>query len=266
MKEYYSIGETAKLLGVSSQTLRYYDREGILRPNYINEQTGYRYYSYMQFHTIDRIKYLQGFGLSLEEIGMVIREGTTEHLLPLLAARKEMLLEQISQTVEQIKDIDWYINYFTFSTLNEKSAEYYRLHLPERYVVEVLCDPEEPLSDMEIRLAEKKGRLPYSELSFRRQYGYRIHMDDLVRQKFRPSSYFIFTKSRPDHVCSDIQVIPEGDFVCFRTPILKESWDAGRLREYFGSVPHQDTILALEYEDNLVDWSDAVYEVQVMLE
>ena len=122
MKEYYSIGETAKLLGVSAQTLRYYDREGILRPNYINEQTGYRYYSYMQFHTIDRIKYLQGFGLSLEEIGMVIREGTTEHLLPLLAARKEMLLEQISQTVEQIKDIDWYINYFTFSTLNEKRA------------------------------------------------------------------------------------------------------------------------------------------------
>jgi hypothetical protein len=60
-------------------------------------------------------------------------------------------------------------------------------------------------------------------------------------------------------------VIPEGDFVCFRTPILKESWDADRLREYFESVPHQDTILALEYEDNLVDWSNAMYEVQVML-
>ena len=49
MKEYYSIGETAKLLGVSTQTLRYYDREGILRPETINEETGYRYYSYMQF-------------------------------------------------------------------------------------------------------------------------------------------------------------------------------------------------------------------------
>ena len=60
-------------------------------------------------------------------------------------------------------------------------------------------------------------------------------------------------------------MIPEGDFVCFRTPILKESWDAGRLRAYFGGVPHQDTILALEYEDNLVDWSNAMYEVQVML-
>ena len=197
MKEFYSIGETAKLLGVSTQTLRYYDREDILKPVHINDQTGYRYYSYTQFHTIDRIKYLQGFGLSLEEIGEIIQDGTVKALLPRLAARKEALLEQINQSVEQIKDIDWYINYFSFSSLNRESSDFYRLHLPERYVVEVPCDPEEPLSDMEIRLAEKKGKAPYCDLPFRRQYGYRIRMEDLVRQKFRPSSYFIFTKSHP---------------------------------------------------------------------
>ena len=43
MKDYYTIGETAKLLGVSTQTLRYYDRENILKPVLINDQTGYRY-------------------------------------------------------------------------------------------------------------------------------------------------------------------------------------------------------------------------------
>ena len=265
MKEYYSIGETAKLLGVSTQTLRYYDKENILKPVLINDQTGYRYYSYTQFHVIDRIKYLQGFGLSLEEIGIIIQDGTVKALLPRLAARKDVLLEQINQTVEQIKDIDWYINYFTYNGLSDGASDYYRIHLPERYVLEVPCDPEEPLSDMEIRLAEKKGKQPYSELPFRRQYGYRVHMEDLIRKKFRPESYFIFTKARPDHICPDIQVIPEGDFVCFRTPILKESWDVDLLKAYCAGLPHQDTILALEFEDNLVDWSDAMYEVQIML-
>ena len=265
MKDYYTIGETAKLLGVSTQTLRYYNRENILKPVLINDQTGYRYYSYTQFHIIDRIKYLQGFGLSLEEIGMIIQKGTAEFLLPRLAARKEALLDQINQTVEQIKDIDWYINYFTYTGLSEESSDFYRIHLPERYVLEVPCDPEEPLSDMEIRLAEKKAKVPYCDLPFRRQYGYRIHMEDLTQQKFRPSSYFIFTKSRPDHVCPDIQVIPEGDFVCFRTPILKESWDADRLTAYFTGLQHREPILALEFEDNLVDWSDAMYEVQIMI-
>ena len=166
MKEYYSIGETAKLLGVSTQTLRYYDRENILKPVRTNDQTGYRYYSYTQFHVIDRIKYLQGFGLSLEEIGTIIQDGTVKTLLPRLAARKESLLEQINQIVEQIKDIDWYINYFHFSDLGDHAAGFYRVHLPERYVLEVPCAPEEPLSDMEIRLAEKKGTPPYSELPF----------------------------------------------------------------------------------------------------
>ena len=265
MKDYYTIGETAKLLGVSTQTLRYYDRENILKPVLINDQTGYRYYSYTQFHIIDRIKYLQGFGLSLEEIGTIIQKGTAEYLLPRLAARKEALLDQINQTVEQIKDIDWYIHYFTYTGLSDENSDFYRIHLPERYVLEVPCDPEEPLSDMEIRLAEKKAKTPYSELPFRRQYGYRIKMEDLTRRKFRPSSYFIFTKSRPDHVCPDIQVIPEGDFVCFRTPILKECWDTDGLAAYFTGLQHRDLILALEFEDNLVDWSDAMYEVQIMV-
>lgn len=265
MKEYYSIGETAKLLGVSTQTLRYYDRENILKPVYTNDQTGYRYYSYTQFHTIDRVKYLQGFGLSLEEIGTILRDGTVKELLPALAARKEALLEQINETVEQIKDIDWYIQYFTFTGLSPENSGFYRVRLPERYVLEVPCDPEEPLGDMEIRLAEKKGKAPYSELPFRRQYGYRIRMEDLLRREFRPSSYFIFTKSRPDHICPDIQVIPAGDFVCFRTPILKKSWDTESLRAYFADLPHRGTILALEFEDNLVDWSDAMYEVQIMV-
>ena len=89
MKDYYTIGETAKLLGVSAQALRYYDRENILRPEYINEQTGYRYYTYRQFHIIDRIKYLQGFGLSLEDIGQIIREGTANICCPALPPEKK---------------------------------------------------------------------------------------------------------------------------------------------------------------------------------
>ena len=34
MKEKYTIGETAVLLGVSTQTLRYYDKIGLLPPKY----------------------------------------------------------------------------------------------------------------------------------------------------------------------------------------------------------------------------------------
>ena len=72
MKDLYSIGEVAKIMGVSIQTLRYYSSINLLHPIYTNSATGYRYYSVNQLHFIDRIKYLQKLGLSLEEIKKVI--------------------------------------------------------------------------------------------------------------------------------------------------------------------------------------------------
>ena len=42
--DYLSITELAKLRKVSSETLRYYDRINLLKPEYIDPETRYRYY------------------------------------------------------------------------------------------------------------------------------------------------------------------------------------------------------------------------------
>lgn len=76
MKEkYYYIGEVSSLLDISTQTLRYYDKIGLVRPAKVNEQNGYRQYTYDQIHYIERIKYLQKLGLPLTEIRMAL-DGT----------------------------------------------------------------------------------------------------------------------------------------------------------------------------------------------
>lgn len=40
----YTISEMASLLGVTTHTLRYYEKMGLIRPE-VNEETGYRYYT-----------------------------------------------------------------------------------------------------------------------------------------------------------------------------------------------------------------------------
>ncbi len=45
MKELFSIGEMAKLFNMRVGTLRYYDEINILKPEKIDDETGYRYYS-----------------------------------------------------------------------------------------------------------------------------------------------------------------------------------------------------------------------------
>lgn len=53
--KYYSIGQFAKLIGKTTQTLRNWDKENILKPHHIAE-SGYRYYSQEQLNHFLGIK------------------------------------------------------------------------------------------------------------------------------------------------------------------------------------------------------------------
>ena len=55
MKNYLTIGDLAKLKGVSVKALRYYEKIGILKPDYINPENNYRYYHPKQLIKVDFI-------------------------------------------------------------------------------------------------------------------------------------------------------------------------------------------------------------------
>lgn len=50
----FSIGEVAKLFHVSVSSLRHYEAAGLLQPEYISPDSGYRHYSTRQFEACRR--------------------------------------------------------------------------------------------------------------------------------------------------------------------------------------------------------------------
>ena len=62
------IKDFATLCGCSIYTLRYYDKIGLLKPNMVNEQSGYRYYTKEQYHQYVQIKEFQEVGFTVQEI------------------------------------------------------------------------------------------------------------------------------------------------------------------------------------------------------
>ena len=54
MKNFYSIGEVAKILNISTSKLRYYDKNDIISPE-IRKENGYRYYSEKQIVLLKKI-------------------------------------------------------------------------------------------------------------------------------------------------------------------------------------------------------------------
>lgn len=88
----YTIGEIAKLSGVSAKTLRFYDEKGLLKPTGYSE-AGYRYYDENSFVTLQRILMLKYLGMPLEQIRDVIKENA-HNLEDSLQEQKKLLNEK----------------------------------------------------------------------------------------------------------------------------------------------------------------------------
>lgn len=67
-----SIGEFSKICGVSTKTLRYYAEIGLIIPDEINPENGYRYYSIKQLKKLLFINRLKAYHFSLEEIKAIL--------------------------------------------------------------------------------------------------------------------------------------------------------------------------------------------------
>ncbi len=64
----FKIGEFSKLSMLTVKALRFYEREGLLLPAYVDEWSGYRFYEAGQLETAATIKALRQLDFSVEEI------------------------------------------------------------------------------------------------------------------------------------------------------------------------------------------------------
>ena len=88
--EKLTIGQMAELNHVSEQTLRLYDREGLMKPRYTDPVTGYRYYHITQSARLDMIQTMKVYGMTLRQIRAALSNSDAQALVSLL-------LEQASQ-------------------------------------------------------------------------------------------------------------------------------------------------------------------------
>ncbi len=89
-----TIGQMAEFNGISAKTLRYYHDIGLLEPECVNEETGYRYYSAEQNIILDGIQCLRGLGCSIDDISRVVRDSDVGELKAMLYGQAEKIQRQ----------------------------------------------------------------------------------------------------------------------------------------------------------------------------
>ncbi|HTZ93088.1 MAG TPA: MerR family transcriptional regulator [Streptosporangiaceae bacterium] len=101
-----SIGEFARLGGVSVRTLRHYDEIGLLPPATVDPDTGYRGYSAAQLGQINRIVALKELGLSLAQVRRLLDGVTLGELRGMLLLRRAQLEHELDQHRNQLLGVE----------------------------------------------------------------------------------------------------------------------------------------------------------------
>ena len=96
--EYLTIGEFAAVNHVTKKALMLYHRMGLLVPEKVDADTGYRYYTYDQCSTLDMIVQLSRIGLSLSEIRSMMEARSLVYNQEKVRARIAELETQLQET------------------------------------------------------------------------------------------------------------------------------------------------------------------------
>lgn len=117
---YYSSGEFARMAQVSVRTIRFYDKQNILKPSYVNP-SGARFYTDSDFARLQQILLLKYLGFSLDDIReMTINDTDYHFLLNALTLQKQLVQDRIEQmqlvrnaiektvsAIQQEHQVDW---------------------------------------------------------------------------------------------------------------------------------------------------------------
>lgn len=204
----FRIGEISKLYNLSVDTLRHYEKLGILKPEQISD-SGYRYYSNRQIWKLNIIRTLRELDISLPEIREFMKDRTLARSQSLIDFQLQTIIlkqEELEQLKKELEIRQQHLKdtcNFTGTGIIE------RKQLPDRRVWSL---EQEASIDWDIDRIHKEieAKLKTPEVSYFAwgRAGAVVSEDDFHKGNYlRYSSSFIFDKNGDSE-------IPAGDYLC----------------------------------------------------
>lgn len=210
------IGKMATMNHVSIPTLRLYDEKNLLKPRYIDPQTGYRYYDIQQNARLDLIAYMKELGMSLNEIASVLEKEDVTVIEDVLIQKNEQLYQQMRVLKERRSAVERAImsieRYRKAPTKGTLVLEF----IDRRYIWGVPCSSnfyEGDIKNYERVLFEFRNSLLKNEFNHIHTFniGTSIDKNDFINNDLKAKNIFIFTDKNRN---SSLEMIDSGMFAC----------------------------------------------------
>ena len=135
MDNYFLISEFAKLRDININSLRYYEKLGILKPAYVDEKTGYRYYATEQLPLLNNIILCVQLGISLKEMARYIDGEGNLQTQRLLEQGKIVAQERITEMQNNLKYIEHSLKNMEENKEFANKEGTYRRNIQERRII-----------------------------------------------------------------------------------------------------------------------------------
>lgn len=211
---YLTIGQMAELNHVTTQTLRLYDREGLLKPEFQEKSNGYRYYHLNQCAQLDMIQTMKICGMTLRQIRQQLENSSLEELHIFLQEQDRLLEEKMHQLSDSRKSIHRLCENIGQLKSLPPIGELFLEYVPERRIDTLYTEIDyftDGYAGYERMLRRLKDHMVHHNLplSYFLNAGTLIEKADFVRENYVAHTVFIFVDEEYPEV-ETVRKVPEG--------------------------------------------------------
>lgn len=243
-----SIGQMAELNHVSEQTLRLYDKEGLLVPRYVDPVTGYRYYHIIQSAKLDLIQNMKVYGMTLRQIRSFLDSNDPAALRALLTEQADSIEERIRQLRRSQSAITRTLDNYRRYKAMPQNGEIFLEYIPERRIFRYSCDVnyfDQDESGYEYMLRQMKTNLVANNmpLSYFTNIGTIIRREHLVPDALFSNEVFLFVDE--DDSSQAMETLPAASYLCLCSDEF--SMEAANVRRLLDYVQTRGCEIAGDY-------------------
>lgn len=130
MRKYLTIGELSDLLNLSAHTIRYYEKEELIKPKHTTDK-GYRLYDYDDMFIVSSVMVLRDSQIPIKDIRELIADYNKEDHVKLLNQSKVKIDEEIERLCELRVDVERTLKSINYE--DETIGKFIEKKLPQRF-------------------------------------------------------------------------------------------------------------------------------------
>lgn len=206
MKKFFSVGEAAKAVGMTAETLRHYDRIGLVSPCRTDEWTGYRYYTEQELARLKIVRALKSLDLPLEEIGRMLASADLGETVRFLREAERSADEKIAELNEMKERIARARRFYEGKSSEVRREGFYTQHLAQRTIL--LSD--RPIAPTVADLLNYQRHF-FAQVGEARDAFAFEDVAGIYRTDKEQRMFAVCTRYAPRQ---DLRILPEGTYLC----------------------------------------------------